>query len=173
MRNSRKLRNAFCAVFFVAYMTCETDCSAATENEPATTARHSSNTDERAAEGAKFLKTLHELILNPPMTPEKVTASFGWKAIKQSDGENGRYTYFDLYPNALWKAPSLRQTNEGKTRIRIQLRDGSLCVYSDQVIAEFGNDFKHSLASIDGPITDSTKSDMVKRNLKLFTYGPL
>ena len=76
--------------------------SSATEREPVITVQPDSATTSQVSEGVQFLRTLHELILNPPMTPEKITAAFGWPVLKQSvDALGRRHTDFNLYVNHL------------------------------------------------------------------------
>ncbi len=147
--------------------------SSATEREPVITVQPDSATTSQVSEGVQFLRTLHELILNPPMTPEKITAAFGWPVLKQSvDALGRRHTDFNLYVKPPWGTNPMLTEGDGKTRIYIPLTYSTFCIPSEEVIAEFGSQFKPMIVLIDGPPEKRIHSEIVERNLKLFIYGP-
>jgi len=97
-------------------------CSSAIEREPVITVQQNSATNSQVTEGVQFLRTLHELILNPQMTPEKITAAFGWSVLKQSvDTLGRRHTDFDLYVKPVWGSKPTLTERDGKTRFNIPL----------------------------------------------------
>lgn len=121
----------------------------------------------------QFLKALHQLILNPPMTPEKITAAFGWPVLETAEDAIGRHFRFSLYPNQKWANPRLSvKKNSDKSNFVIQLMRENMCIPSEDVLVEFGTKFKPTVASIEGAPDYSTVSEAIKRNEKLFLYGP-
>ncbi len=124
-------------------------------------------------EGAKFLKTLHKLVLDPPVTPEKITAAFGWPVLTQNVTSAYRFTKFSLYPpEMIISNPSLNEYEDGTTYFSMRLRSEQLCVTSDEVLDEYGSQFKPTLAIVDPPPDVNTLSEQVKRNRRLFFDGP-
>lgn len=164
---------ALIAVLLLAgVMMMSAGCSFAIEREPVIIVQQNSATNNQVSEGVQFLRTLHELILNPPMTPEKITAAFGWPVLKQSiDALGRRHTDFDLYVKPPWGGKPKLTEGDGKTRINIPLYSVP-CILSEEVIAEFGRQFKPMIVLIDGPPEKRIHSEIVERNLKLFIYGP-
>jgi len=148
-------------------------CVAHSASEENATVQEKQTTTGQMTAGAQFLKTLHQLVLNPPMTPEKITAAFGWPVLEKKEDATGRHFSFDLYPNQTWANPKLgERKSDGKTHIFIQLMRNTLCISSEEVLSEFGNKFKPTMANIEGAPAYSTLSEAVKRNLKLFFSGP-
>lgn len=162
------------AVLLLAgFMMMSAGCSSAIEREPDITVQQNSATNSQVTAGVQFLRTLHELILNPPMTPEKITAAFGWPVLKQSvDALGRRHTDFGLYVKPPWGTNPMLTEGDGKTSINIPLRYSTLCIPSEEVIAEFGSQFKPMIVLIDGPPEKRIYSEIVEGNLKLFLYGP-
>lgn len=136
------------------------------------TASPSTNMNWQITNGTEFLKHLHGLVLNPPMTPEKIKAALGWSILRQTSSERGRSTYFDLFPSAPWANPSLEEASDGKTRIKITLGYSALCISAEEVLSEFGNEYQPTMAIVEDAPDKSQQSEIVKRNLRLFAHGP-
>lgn len=127
----------------------------------------------RMTAGAKFLKALHKLVLDSPVTPEKITAAFGWRVLSQGKEGQIRYTYFNQYPSSSWANSMFTETEDGNTRTSINLSKSSICVNADEILAEFGNNFMPSMKHIEVTSGKNEQSEIVKRNFKLFAYGPI
>lgn len=167
MKRLRKFTIALLTMAMVA-------CVARAASEESSTEQGQKPTNWQTTAGTQFLKTLHQLVMNPPMTPEKITAAFGWPVLEKKENATGRYFSFDLYPDQTWANPRFGESKvNGKTNISIQLIRNTLCISSEEVLAEFGNKFKPTMANTEGAPDYNTLSEAVKRNLKLFFYGPL
>lgn len=173
--NGEKLLEIF-ASLLIGSLVSATCPSVAMESMPTSTEKYQSLTDTQIAAGKLILKSLHELVLNTPITPEKVSAAFGWQIVRQKEPGEIEYTNFDLFPRTPWKNPQLRQFSDGRVDLLIQFESESICIPSESLLFEFGDDYKPTTANIDR-FSDSTfrsegYSETVKNNLNRFLYGP-
>jgi hypothetical protein len=122
----------------------------------------------------KFLMALHALVKQPPLSVEKISSTFGWKAIAVVKTPEKNYIDFNEYPKEQRLNPRLIFDNQSdrKSFIRDFPTDG-FCLRSADVFAEFGLDFQPTPLLVPLPSLDIEKlSDIVKKDHSLFKLGP-
>lgn len=126
-----------------------------------------------------FAKSIHKII-EDGLDVKKISKEFDWKILEEKKFEETGTTVstFDLYrrrsnPRLIYY-PKVK-----KSSLIAQLAPEYICLRSEDVISEFGKNFKPALLNVDSWKDSSSLlprrnlSEAVKKNWELFSWGPM